>query len=84
MSPRASEGGSNGKRLRALIADDEPRARQFLVVPRLDCFARLVFSWRGFGVGGGFGAGRGAARLRSEREVIGGSGNDRLNLEAGC
>jgi len=30
MSPRASEGGSNGKRLRALIADDEPRARQFL------------------------------------------------------
>lgn len=30
MSPRASEGGSNGRRLRALIADDEPRARQFL------------------------------------------------------
>ena len=30
MSPRASEGGTAGPRLRALIADDEPRARQFL------------------------------------------------------
>ena len=30
MSPRASEGGPDGPRLRALIADDEPRARQFL------------------------------------------------------
>ncbi len=30
MSPRASEGGTAGTRLRALIADDEPRARQFL------------------------------------------------------
>ena len=30
MSPRASEGGTAGRRLRALIADDEPRARQFL------------------------------------------------------
>jgi DNA-binding LytR/AlgR family response regulator len=30
MSPRASEGGTAGPRLRALIADDEPRARQYL------------------------------------------------------
>ena len=30
MSPRASEGGTAGRRLRVLIADDEPRARQFL------------------------------------------------------
>jgi len=30
MSPRASEGGTTGTRLRVLIADDEPRARQFL------------------------------------------------------
>ena len=30
MSRRASEGGTAGTRLRALIADDEPRARQFL------------------------------------------------------
>ena len=30
MSPRVSEGGTAGTCLRALIADDEPRARQFL------------------------------------------------------
>jgi DNA-binding LytR/AlgR family response regulator len=30
MSPRASEGGTAGAHLRVLIADDEPRARQFL------------------------------------------------------